>query len=78
VREQENIKNQEVYWLKQFERETPVLNLLTDYSRPVIQSFEGGFLSLEISSPQTNMLKTIALEEKVTPYMILLAVFNVL
>jgi len=76
--EMENIKQQGAYWLKQFEGEIPVLHLPTDYPRPAVQSFEGNALNFDIPGHHVNGLKAIALQEKSTLYMVLLAVYNVL
>jgi len=35
-----------IYWIKAFADELPVLNLPTDYPRPVMQSFEGNSVIL--------------------------------
>ena len=77
-KEKGNLKKQEEYWLKQFEGETPVLNLLTDYTRPVFQSFEGSTVSFEIEKIETQSLKNKAREEGVTLFMLLLAITNIL
>ena len=39
--QQQLIKQQEAYWLKEFAGEIPVLNLPIDFPRPVVQSFAG-------------------------------------
>ncbi len=69
---------QEEYWLKQFDGEIPVLDLPTDYVRPMVQSFEGSTVNFEISNEDSNTLKTLAAEERVTLYMVLLAIYNIL
>gem|GEM_PF-704386 len=69
---------QEAYWLKVFGDEIPVLNIPTDYSRPAVQSFEGGVVHFEISVDRAEKLRTIALKEETTLYMVLLALCNVL
>ncbi|MCP4215478.1 MAG: amino acid adenylation domain-containing protein, partial [bacterium] len=76
-KEQNNLKKQEVYWLKEFNGDVPVLNLPTDYPRPSIQSFEGGILNFRLGKNETTLLKSLALEEGVTLYMVLLGLFNV-
>lgn len=69
--------NQQVeYWLSQFKGEIPVLNLPADYARPRVQGFEGSTLSDEISC-DTGTLKTIALENGATEFMVLLTIFNI-
>jgi amino acid adenylation domain-containing protein len=75
--QREWIKKQEPYWLKEFSGELPVLNLPADYPRPLMQSFEGNKVYFDISRDHTHSLKTIALEENATLYMVLLAVFNI-
>ncbi len=72
------LKKQEEYWLKQFEGEIPVLNLPTDYQRPTIQSFEGASLQFEITKDLTNKLRQIAKATGATMYMLLLSTFNIL
>ncbi|MGB7606024.1 MAG: amino acid adenylation domain-containing protein, partial [Lutisporaceae bacterium] len=72
------IKQQEEYWLKTFEREAPVLNMLTDYQRPNIQSFEGDSIGFELSEELTDKLKQVAKETVSTMYMILLSACNIL
>ncbi|MGD2091071.1 MAG: amino acid adenylation domain-containing protein, partial [Candidatus Aminicenantes bacterium] len=74
----EAIKQQQTYWLKEFDDELPVLNLPTDYPRPLVQSFDGNVVSFLINAEETRIVKTIVKENNVTLYMCLLAVFNVL
>ena len=73
-----SIKEQETFWLQQFEGEIPVLNIPTDYSRPEIQSFEGRTLNFRIGIEETKALKKIALEEEVTLFMVILAIYNIM
>jgi bacitracin synthase 3 len=42
----EKIKKQESYWLKEFEQDIPLLNILSDAPRPVLQSLKVAGLSL--------------------------------
>jgi surfactin family lipopeptide synthetase A len=72
------MKQQEEYWLKEFEGEIPVLNLSTDFTRPAVQSVEGNTINFWLGSKITAALKEAALEEEVTLYMALLAILNVL
>nr|NIM17869.1 amino acid adenylation domain-containing protein [Candidatus Aminicenantes bacterium]NIM84481.1 amino acid adenylation domain-containing protein [Candidatus Aminicenantes bacterium]NIN24002.1 amino acid adenylation domain-containing protein [Candidatus Aminicenantes bacterium]NIN47716.1 amino acid adenylation domain-containing protein [Candidatus Aminicenantes bacterium]NIN90646.1 amino acid adenylation domain-containing protein [Candidatus Aminicenantes bacterium] len=78
-REQEEVvKEQEAYWIKEFSHDLPVLNLPTDYPRPLLQRFEGHWVNFALNTEETRILKTIAQENDGTLYMCLLAVFNVL
>jgi amino acid adenylation domain-containing protein len=74
----ETIKKQEEYWLGEFEGDVPVLNLPIDYERPAVQTSEGNSIAFEIGVQETMLLKETALEEGVTLYMVLLAIFNLL
>ncbi len=74
----EKIKRQEQYWLNVFQGEIPVLNLPTDYLRPVIQSFEGDYIQFELDKALTERLREISRETESTLYMLLLAGYNIL
>jgi amino acid adenylation domain-containing protein len=73
----EIISKQEQYWLKELEGEIPVLNLPTDYSRPVVQSFEGSTLNFEINEKETRALNEMARREGVTLFMLLLSLYHI-
>ncbi|MCP4156907.1 MAG: non-ribosomal peptide synthetase, partial [bacterium] len=74
----EAMGRQEAYWLNRFEGEIPVLNSPTDYPRPAIQQFDGNTLTFEINREEMEKLKTLALTEETTLFMVLLAIFNIL
>ncbi|MCP4155146.1 MAG: amino acid adenylation domain-containing protein, partial [bacterium] len=76
--QQQLVKQQERYWISQFSDELPVLNLPLDYSRPVIQSFEGASVSFVLTGSETRTLKGIARELDATLYMVVLALYTVL
>jgi amino acid adenylation domain-containing protein len=73
----EKIKEQEGYWLGQFESDIPVLNLPLDYPRPLIQGFAGRTLTVELAEDDTRALRALALKEETTLYMLLLSIYNV-
>ncbi|MGD2086832.1 MAG: amino acid adenylation domain-containing protein [Candidatus Aminicenantes bacterium] len=77
-KETDNLHRQERYWLREFETGIPVLNLPYDFPRPALQSFEGSTEQFEVSADDTGILKSMALEQESTLYMVLLALFNVL
>jgi tyrocidine synthetase-3 len=77
-KQKEALKKQEAYWLKEFEVEIPILEIPVDYPRPRVQRFEGNTLSFRIRGEDTSRLKSLALKEQVTLYMVLLAALNVL
>ncbi|MDQ1353673.1 MAG: hypothetical protein QG657_3980, partial [Acidobacteriota bacterium] len=75
--ERGNIKKQQEYWLKQFEGETPVLDIPTDYPRPKTQSFEGNSVKFQIEKNVMEELKALALRMGVTLFMVLESIFDV-
>ncbi|HLP44353.1 MAG TPA: amino acid adenylation domain-containing protein, partial [Candidatus Kapabacteria bacterium] len=76
-KQEESIKQQENFWLKEFAAEILPIELPTDYKRPKIQSFEGNSIRFEIDNEATNVLKKLILEVDVTMYMVLLAFYNI-
>ncbi|NOQ25782.1 MAG: amino acid adenylation domain-containing protein, partial [Bacteroidales bacterium] len=76
--QQELIKDQEQYWLNKFEGEIPVLNLPTDYARPVMQSHEGATVNFVLSKEETEAIRLFTKENDLTLYMSLLSVFSIL
>jgi surfactin family lipopeptide synthetase A len=79
-RQQELIKKQETYWLKELDTSSgdlPILNLPTDYPRPLPQCFEGSVLESELTAAETKGLKEIARAQGATLFMVLMAVTNI-
>ncbi|MCP4150286.1 MAG: amino acid adenylation domain-containing protein, partial [bacterium] len=72
------VKQQEEYWLNLFAGEHPVLELPTDYPRPVKQSFEGSKHAFKIKTDETANLKETAKANETTLYMTLLAIYTIL
>jgi bacitracin synthase 1 len=72
------IKQEENYWLERFKGDLPGLQLLTDYPRPDVLTFECDAVNFEIDAPLTAQLKELLRETDVTLYIVLLAVFNIL
>ncbi|NIM16909.1 MAG: amino acid adenylation domain-containing protein, partial [Candidatus Aminicenantes bacterium] len=71
-------KKKEAYWLELFSGELPVLNMPTDYPRPPMQSFEGRRVCFSIAGETFRSLKSLAAKQKVSIYMLLMAVYNAL
>ncbi|MFC2146101.1 amino acid adenylation domain-containing protein, partial [Acidobacteriota bacterium] len=68
------LKRQEAFWLKQLGGEITVPGLPLDYPRPKIQNFAGNTWHFEIGARETNGLKTLALQEGTTLFMVILAI----
>lgn len=76
--ESEKAEKLEKYWLNKFEEEIPVLNLPTDFPRPIVQSFEGLRHVFTLSEELSKKINQLANKMDSTLYMSLLAVYNVL
>ncbi|MGA5696828.1 amino acid adenylation domain-containing protein [Bacillus bombysepticus] len=72
------ISEQKNYWLTTLKGELPVLNFPTDFQRPTIQSFKGKVCSFNLGTDLTFKVNKLATETGTTPYMILLAIYNIL
>ncbi|ANY69398.1 non-ribosomal peptide synthetase [Paenibacillus sp. BIHB 4019] len=66
---------EEKYWLDKLSGELPVLQLLTDYPRPAVQSFEGDRVSAMLDRRLKDKLNKLAEESGATLYMVLLAAY---
>ncbi|MCP4146928.1 MAG: AMP-binding protein, partial [bacterium] len=70
-------KKQGEYWKKEYEDENPILELPTDYVRPVIQSHMGNRQAFEITAAETTTIKTMIQAEGATMVMALLAIYTI-
>ncbi|MEG4342269.1 amino acid adenylation domain-containing protein [Microcoleus sp. A003_D6] len=73
----ELLKPQLAYWKQQL-ADLPPLNLPTDRPIPPLQRFRGAMQTLALSKSLTEALKTLSLQEDVTLFMTLMAVFKLL
>ncbi len=74
----EGLKKQKQYWINRFSDEIPVLNMPTDFKRPLMQSFEGDSISFKLDKELTKVLNIISKETQSTMYMVLLSGINIL
>jgi len=72
------IKNQKAYWMEMFQGPLPVIDIPTDYKRPVLPDFEGRVLKFEIGARETRALNSLVLKKETSLFMVLLAIYNVL
>ncbi|MHC5939086.1 amino acid adenylation domain-containing protein [Nostoc sp.] len=82
VWQQEKINNlvldeQLAYWEKQLQN-LPVLQFLTDFPRPRLQSFKGDLVSFSIPVSLTQTIRNFSQQEDATLFMTLMAAFGVL
>ncbi|MCM3439300.1 amino acid adenylation domain-containing protein [Metabacillus halosaccharovorans] len=75
---QQDIRSQECYWMRQFKDELPVLDLQTDFVRPVKNEGFGKYVYFQIEKPVINQLKELAREEDATLFMVLFSLYTAL
>ncbi|MFX3646303.1 MAG: amino acid adenylation domain-containing protein [Paenibacillus sp.] len=66
------------YWCAQFEGELPSTEIVPDYIRPSVRSYEGHSISFQLESELTDRLKSLAAKHKTTLYVVLLAAYNIM
>ncbi len=76
--ESDTIKEQEEFWLDVFADEIPSLNLLTDFPRPSIMTFEGDNISFDINLNLVKKIEELGVKTETTEFMFLLSVYYIL
>jgi len=66
------------FWKNELAGELPTLNLPTDHPRPPVQTYRGASYRCKLSAELTQQIRKLAQSESVTPFMLLLAAFQVL
>ncbi len=66
------------YWQQELSGDPSVLDLPADHSRPAMQSFRGGIVTRRMDAELTRRIKELSGKERVTPFMTLLAAYQVL
>lgn len=71
-------ERQLAYWMAQLGDDHPVLELTTDRPRPALQSYRGERIDVDLGEALSQSLKQLAQHQGATPFMLLLASFQVL
>ena len=74
----QDMSGQEKYWMEQFEDSIPVLDIPTDYKRPMVQSYEGSKVENLLDEQTTRNIQSFANQNGVTVYMLFLATAMIL
>ena len=72
------LEGQKDYWLNQFETKPPILNLPTDYPGPLKPGSQTSFVDFSLEENETLKVKTLAIKEEVTLFILFMAVYNIL
>ncbi len=76
--QQQALSRQSDFWLQQFADEVPVLELPTDFPRPMVQRFEGNAVFFTFSPEESRGIEALARMTDSTLFMSMLAVFTLL
>ncbi|MCU0287739.1 MAG: condensation domain-containing protein, partial [Acidobacteria bacterium] len=71
------VKQQEMYWTERLAGEIPILDLPYDFTRPGVQVFTGKTFMFTVAEVETRQLKSLALAERMSLFMLLTAVVNI-
>ncbi|MDY6988813.1 MAG: amino acid adenylation domain-containing protein [Thermodesulfobacteriota bacterium] len=71
-------KEHQAYWHQKLAGELPVLDLLTDYPRPPVQTYNGATLRFCLDESLTNRLATLGSKHHASAFMVLLSLVKVL
>ncbi|WP_242655935.1 condensation domain-containing protein, partial [Paramaledivibacter caminithermalis] len=74
----EEIRRQEEYWLDVLKGELPILDIITDYPRPMHQTYQGDRIRFSADKEIVYGLKEICIQNNSTMYMVLLSAYNIL
>ncbi|WP_340203779.1 condensation domain-containing protein, partial [Ascidiimonas sp. W6] len=72
------VASHKAYWLDVFSEEVNVLELPTDYPRPLVKSDRGATSSFHLEPVMIDGLRELSKDSGVTMYMLFLAAYNVL
>ncbi|MBT6045458.1 MAG: amino acid adenylation domain-containing protein, partial [Candidatus Scalindua sp.] len=76
--ESDEFKAHENYWLKQFEKEIPVLDFPYDFQRPPIITYEGAVIDFTVDETLFLKVREFSAKNETTPFMVLLTAFYIL
>jgi hypothetical protein len=71
-------ESEKEYWLDHLSGELPILNLRTDFPRPLVQSFAGERMTFHLEEECTRNLHILAEQTGTTLFMVFLAALNIL
>lgn len=69
-------KQLESFWINEFKLDIPILELPSDYKRPLLKKGTGSNFSFEINQEITNEIKSFIEEKNITLFMFLIAVYG--
>ncbi|MEH2381696.1 MAG: amino acid adenylation domain-containing protein [Nostoc sp.] len=77
-RQTEKMAVHESYWLEKFASSIPILDLPTDWTRPLIKTYKGSRQTMRIDASLGREIKRVSTEKGCTLFMTLLSVYTAL
>ncbi|EEF63074.1 condensation domain-containing protein [Pedosphaera parvula] len=74
----ERFRTQLQFWRNQLEGELPAWQIRPDRPRPIRQTFNGATIYMEIPHDLCSPMKTLCHQQRVTPFILLLSIFQVM
>ena len=74
----ENLNKYEVYWLRKFQGEIPILELPKDFLRPAVKSYQGNVISIKLEDGLAERLNKLSKSKNVSLFMTLQAILKTL
>lgn len=74
----ELITKQKEYWINKFSSDISLLNLPTDYPRPLVKNFAGDNITIKLDQAVGSKLRRLIKETNSTMYVVLLSAVNIL
>ncbi len=74
----EQAKKQEDFWVKAFSGDIPVVDIPTDYERPLHQSFEGDVIKFDANAELEQEINKLSSDTGTTVFMVLLSALYIL
>ena len=72
------LQQQKNFWLGEFEELPAPLELPSDFARPVVKTYTGNRVELELSKEETKQILTIAEKNNASVFIILLSAYSIL
>lgn len=77
MKQKQELGGQKLFWAREFSETPPILNLPTDFARPLIKTFEGDIVKFGLGTEVSKQLRLLADSENSTLFVIALAIYSV-
>ncbi|MEQ9404347.1 MAG: amino acid adenylation domain-containing protein [Cyclobacteriaceae bacterium] len=78
IEQKTHLSSQREFWLNEFEEDATLLDLPTDFPRPLIKTYKGSCVRFSLSKEETEQLKLLGEQAGATMFMTILSIFNIL